>query len=242
MARPPGPRVNPRLSASQLADYLVAPTPVGQLGILRQAKNPGPNRPIIIQYYHARRAIAECLRDRAALNRVCAEAAQDLEDRRDDGTNGPLIRDDAQRCMDVIELFQRSANQMDVWGLEYLEPRVPSPALNINGVEISVSADAISRDNRRVPSRVGQAFIRCTIGTAGDAAENRRAEANTHLATIAHLHTRQYLSDLGDPHPQTSLVVDVSRQLVVRAPANSARRIANIEAACAMISAIWPTI
>lgn len=242
MARAPAPRANPRLSASQLADYLVAPTPVGQLGILRQAKNPGPNRPIIIQYQYARRAIAECLRDRGGLNRIVAATTLDLEHRRDDGTNGPLVRDDAQRCIDVLDLFQRSANQLDLWQSEYLEPRLPSPSLNINGVEISVAPDAIVRDQRRAPQRVGQAFIRCTIGGAGDAAENRRAEANTNLATIAHMHAQQYLGDLGQPHPQASLVVDVSREAIFRAPANSARRISNIEAACAMIAAIWPTI
>lgn len=240
MARPPAQRVNPRLSASQLADYLSAATPVGQLGILRQAKNPGPSRPIIIQYHHARRTIAECLRDRGGLNRIVANSITNLEDRRDDGNNGPLVRDDAQRCIDVIEVFQRASNVLDVWGPEYREPRQPSPPLNINGVEISVAPDALVIDNRR--ERVGQAFIRCTIGTAGEAAENRRAEANVNLATIAHMHTRQYLEDLGQPHPQTSLVIDVSRENVFRAPANSARRIANIEAACAMIAAIWPTV
>lgn len=213
---------------------------MAQLGILRQAKNPGPNRPIIIQYNHARRTIAECLRDRGAINRIVARSTAQLEARRDNGANGPLIRDDAQRCIDVISRFQLSANALDIWDLQYSEPRLPSPALNINGVEISVAPDAIVLDNRR--QRVGQAFIRCTIGTGGDAAENRRQEANVQLATIAHMHTIQYLSDLGQPHPQTSIVIDVSRETVFRAPVNSARRIANIEAACAMIAAIWPAV
>lgn len=240
MARTPAPRANPRLSASQLADYLSTATPVGQLGILRQAKNPGPSRPIIIQYSHARRCIAECLRDRGGLNRIVANSITSLDERKDDRANGPLIRDDAQRCIDVIEKFQRTSNVLDIWGVEYREPRLPSTSLNINGVEVSVVPDALVLDNRR--DRVGQAFIRCTIGSTGDAAENRRQEANVQLATIAHMHTTQYLSDLGQAHPQTSLVIDVSREQVFRAPANSARRIANIEAACAMIAAIWPTV
>lgn len=240
MARPPAQRVNPRLSASQLADYLSAASPVSQLGILRQAKNPGPSRPIIIQYAHARRTIAECLRDRPGLNRIVAEATLDLEHRRDNGSNGPLVRDDAQRCIDVIDTFQRASNALDLWGVEYREPRHPSPPLNIGGVEISVSPELIAIDGRR--GRVGQAFVRCTIGQGGEAAEGRRAEANTNLATIAHIHTQQYLGDLGQAHPQTSMVVDVSRENVYRAPANSARRIANIEAACAMIAAIWPNV
>lgn len=164
----------------------------------------------------------------------------ELEQRRDSGANGPLVRDDAQRCIDVIETFQRASNALDLWATEYREPRQPSQPLNIAGVEVSVAPELIAIDGRR--GRVGQAFIRCTIGQGGDAAEGRRAEANVNLATIAHIHAQQYLGDLGQAHPQTSLVVDVSRENVYRAPANSARRIANIEAACAMIAAIWPTV
>lgn len=156
--------------------------------------------------------------------------------------NGALVKDDAQRCIDVINLFQQAANELDLWDAGYAEPRLPSTSLNIAGVQISVAPDLILTSNRRDQVRVGQGFIRCTIGTAGDAAENRRAEANGHLATIAHLHTQHYLTDLGTPHAPTSIVLDVSRGSVVRGPVNSARRIANIEAACAMIAAVWPTI
>lgn len=242
MANPPATRQRPRLSAAQLADYLVSPSPVGQMGILRQAKNPGPNRPVMMQYAHARRAIAECLRDRGGINRIIARSVLDLEIRRDDGANGPLVRDDAQRCIDAVERFRGAANALEIWDADYLEPRLPSTSLNIAGVEISVAPDLIVTAARRNQTRVGQVFIRCAIGTAGDAAGNRRAEANGHLATIAHIHTSQYLADLGMPYAPASMVVDVQRENVIRGPVNSARRIANIEAACSMISAIWPNV
>jgi hypothetical protein len=38
------------------------------------------------------------------------------------------------------------------------------------------------------------------------------------------------------------MVIDVSREVVIRGPVNSTRRVANIEAACGMIAAIWPTV
>lgn len=212
------------------------------MGILRQAKYPGPNRPLIVQYQHAKRAISECLRNRAAMNRIVAQAVIDLERRRDDPATSPLLRDDAQRSIDVIQLFQRSANELELWQANYAEaPARPMP-LNINGVEISVYPDALALAQVRGDDRVGQVFIRCTIGQQGDAAENRRAEANSHLATIAHMHARDYLAHRGLPHAPTSIVLDVPRQLVVRGPANNARRIANIEMACTMIAALWPNI
>lgn len=235
-------RALPRLSASQLADYLVAPTPIGQLGILRQAKNPGPARPIIIQYQLAKRAIAECLRNRAQINQIVARTIYELEARRDNVANGPLIRDDAQRCIDVIEAFQQAQNRMDLWQHRYEEPTVPSPSMNISGVEVSVFPDIVASIQQRGVNRVGQVFIRCAIGQTTDVAENRRAEANSHLATIAHMHTMQYLQHLGSPHAPTSIVIDVPRQAIVRGPVNYARRVANIETACQMIAAIWPTV
>lgn len=212
------------------------------MGILRQAKYPGQNRPLIIQYQHAKKAISECLRNRAGMNRIAAQAITDLERRRDDPNSSPLVRDDAQRSIDVIELFQRSANELDLWQSNYAEPPARPAALNINGVEISVYPDALALAQVRGDDRVGQVFIRCTIGQQGDTAENRRAEANGHLATIAHLHATHYLGHRGTPHAPTSIVLDVPRQQVIRGPVNTARRIANIEMACTMIAALWPNV
>jgi hypothetical protein len=242
MAKTPVQRALPRLSASQLADYLVAPTSIGQLGILRQAKNQDSSKPMIIQYQIAKRAIAECLRNRVELNRIVARTVTELESRRDNGSNGPLVRDDAQRCIDVIQAFQQAQNQMDLWQHEYQEPNIPSPSLNINGVEISVFPNVVAAIQQRGQDRIGQVFIRCTIGQASDAAENRRAAANGHLATIAHIHTMQFLAHAGTPHAPTSMVIDVPRQVIVRGATNFANKVKNIEAACSMIAAIWPTV
>jgi hypothetical protein len=233
----------PKLSASQLADYLVAPTPIGQIGILRQAKNPSQSRPLVIQYQHARRCISAWLQEPASINRLAAAAITALQQRRDDPTSSPLVRDDAVRSISVIETFQRGVNALDLAGVHFEAPPTPSVSLTIAGVEVTVWPDAIARvTTRSGESRVGEVFIRCTIGPQSDGAENRRSEANGHLATIAHVHAATHMQHLGTPHSPTSMVIDVSRQTVVRGPANIARRVANIETACAMIAAIWPTV
>jgi hypothetical protein len=242
MANSPKQRVSPRLSASQLADYLVAPTPIGQLGILRQAKNPGPSKPMIIQYQLARRAISECLRNRSQINQIVAKHVTEWEARHANGSNGPLVRDDALRCISVLQSFQQAQNQMDLWQHDYQEPTNPSPSMNIKGVEISVFPDVVASIQHKGEGRVGQVFIRCAIAKEGDIHENRRSTANGHLATIAHMHTMQYLAHLGLPHAPTSMVIDVPRQAIVKGSPNYAQRVANIEAACIMIAAIWPTV
>ena len=112
----------------------------------------------------------------------------------------------------------------------------------ISGVEVSVWPDVIARATVRGVNRIGEIFIRCTIGAVGENAESRRAEANGHLATIAHMHTIKALSELGTPHAPSSMVIDVPRETVVRGSVNITRRVANIEAACTMIAAIWPRV
>ena len=142
----------------------------------------------------------------------------------------------------MIEVFQRSVNELDLSGVAFHPSPGRAEHLAINGVDVSVSCDAVAIANARSGVRVGQVFIRCAIGSEGDAAENRRADANGHLATIAHMHTALTLGDRGTPHATTSMVIDVPRRRVVRGPANSTLRVRNIEAACIMIAAVWPTI
>jgi len=154
-----------------------------------------------------------------------------------------LVRDDALRSIDVIEQFQRSANALDLADMRFDVAPSDSNSLDIEGVEISSWPDAIAYQTpRRGEIRVGEVFIRCAIGITGDAAQERRAEANRILATIAHIHASHTLSHLGEISPSASMVLDVLRGLVVRGPANATRRVANIEAACRMIAARWPTI
>ncbi|WP_172267234.1 hypothetical protein [Caulobacter sp. RHG1] len=239
MARPPV-RELPRLSASQLADYLAATSPIAQMAILRQAKNPGEARPLIIQYQLARQCISACLIEPETMNRTIAQAITSLEQRRDDAANRPLVRDDARRCIEVINTFQRSVNALGLWGGLRYEAAPQRPAsMMVSGVEISVYPDAIAH---RGGDRVGQAFIRCTIGGSNDSAENRRQEANSHLAVISHMHAVAHLGHRGTPHAPTSMTIDVPRQRVVYGPSSTTMRVRQVETACAMIAAIWPTI
>ena len=243
MARPPAIiRPVPRLSAAQLADYLAATSVLSQLGILRNAKYPGEARPLVIQYQHAKRGIAACLVTRENLNAIAAQAIVSLEQRRDDEANRPLIRDDARRSIEVIEIFQRSVNALDLANVRFEAAPARTENIEINGVEVSVSSDATVLSSSRAGDRVGQLFIRCAIGIEGDAADNRRADANQHLATVAHLHSVATLGHRGTPHSPTSLVIDVPRERVVRGPVSTTLRVRNIEAACSMIAAVWPGI
>jgi hypothetical protein len=234
-------RNNPRLSAAQLADYLVA-SQVVQLTILRQAKYPQSGKPLIIQYQHARRAISACLVAPSQAARIIGAAIADLEQRRDDSSSPPLVKEDAQRSIEVLNLFSRSVNARGIQEFHFDTPQ-KGGCLLISGVEVSVSPDAISlSQHRRDGARVGQAFIRCAVGGTSENAENKRSEANIHLATIAHMHAVETLEGRGIPHCPTSIVLDVPRSRLVTGPTGTAMRVRNIEAACSIIAAVWPTL
>jgi len=210
------------------------------MAILRQAKYPGEARPLIIQYQLAKACISACLIQPESINRTVAQAVTSLEQRRDDPANRPLVRDDARRCIEVIETFQRTVNALNLWaGVRYeAPPQRPAP-LTISGVEVSVFPDATAY---RGGDRMGEVFIRCTIGGNNDSAENRRLEANGHLAVIAHMHAVAHPSGRGVAHSPTSMTIDVPRARVVHGPASTTMRVRQIETACAMVAAIWPTV
>ena len=144
------------------------------------------------------------------------------------------------QSIEVIQTFQRTVNALDLADAMYHAPPAQPQSLAIQDVEVMVYPDAIAEVVRSGELLVGEVFIRCTIGGTGDAAENRRAEANGYLATVAHMHALQFHGHRGTPTPTVSRVLDVPRETVVRGTANPARRIRNIEDACRMIAAIWP--
>lgn len=221
---------------------MAAAGPLAQRTILRQAKHPGQNKPLIIQYQHARRAIGSSLQAPFEQNRILAGAVVALEQRRDDPVHSPLIRDDAMRSIEVIQTFERTINALDFGNARFDAPLTPAPPLVIAGVEISVWPDATTHIDNRSGERIGQLFVRCAMGSPGEAAGVRRAEANAHLATIAHMHAAGHLAHLGAVHAPCSMVLDVPRGNVIRGSSSVARRVANIEAACEMIAALWPQL
>lgn len=165
MARPPAQRVLPRLSASQLADYLVAPTPIGQMGILRQAKNPGPNRPLIIQYQHARRTIAECLRDRGGVNRIAAGAviAYRVRAREDDRKNG-IRRDNGRLGSCPERRVQAEARSQMTWNPELQKLlRQEDERRTLNTLPVS-APDLPEVDHFYACDKCGQAVDRRRLG------------------------------------------------------------------------------
>ncbi len=214
---------------------------LSQLAILRQAKYPGEARALIVQYQIARKGIAAALMSPSQEARILASTRVALEQRRDDPSSSPFVADDARRSIETVDAFERQRNLFDLGGVQFsIAPR--SDPLQVNGVEVSVVPDAVCTVSSRQGGRVGELFVRCAIGGQGEAAESRRIEANVHLATIAHMHAAANLEDLGTPYASASMVIDVPRGRLVRGPASIVNRTRNIEAACTMIAAIWPTI
>jgi hypothetical protein len=213
------------------------------MGILRQAKNPVQSKPLIIQYQYARKTIAACLQSPVEANRIIGASIAALEQKRDDMSSSPLIRDDADRSIDVINMFQRSVNALQLDGYRFSVATNQNGLIDVSGVEISVYPDAIAyAPARGGDMRVGAVFLKCTLGLTGDSAESRRTEANLHLATIAHMFALETLASMGTPHAPSSMVIDITRQTMARGPVNIKKRVDNIRAACDMIAAVWPRV
>lgn len=217
-------------------------SPSGQITILSNAKYLDSGKPKIVQYQYARSAIASFLISPTREAAILAQALTHLEQRQNDSALSAFARDDAKRSAELIESFQRSLNALDLQGNVFEQPPKNSSPLMINGVGVNVTPDAVVLGSYKQEERIGAAFLRLAKGADTEAADTARAAMFPILAALAHMHAATNLSDVGIAHAPLSLVIDVPRAEVCRASVNLTRRVANIEASCRIIAALWPTI
>ncbi|WP_107342007.1 hypothetical protein [Agrobacterium pusense] len=239
MARTPvAERVNPRISANDLALYMVS-SDTARMGILRRAKN--PQTAPIIRYKDARAAICAYLSDPVRNLRSLTAAETMLQQRHVDPSTSPLLREDASLSIQVLHATQQMQNQLGAYDF-HPAPR-DQEKLNIAGVEVSVRADLLVHGSSRTAEQIGSAMLRMTMDDAdNDAARERRRNMGLYVATLARLHTEQNISSNREPANRLCLSIDIQHGEVFVAPNANSRRVNDIENVCRMITAIWPSL
>jgi hypothetical protein len=234
-------RSKPGLSAYQLADFMTS-SPSGQITILKNAKYIDSGKPKILQYQIARAAIGQYLISPTRDMTIRSQALATLQQRQNDSALKAFAQDDAKRSIEAIETFQKSLNSLDLQGNVFEMPDKNATPLMIHDVAVSVQPDAIVMGSYKQEDRIGSAFLRLAKGAETEAADANRSAMFPLLAALAHLHTASNLKDVGVAHAPLSLVIDVPRGEVCRATTSLTRKVANIEASCRFIGALWPSI
>lgn len=231
-------RATPQISANDLALYMVS-TETGKLSIIRRHKY--PSKHVMLPYQNAKRWLsgfmADDLRDKVKL----AMAIEHFEQIAGDGSYSISKREDARRSKQAIETFYSAYNEFDLAKLVCKAPPDRLPPLMIAGVKVNVTLDLSTCVTLKKIDYEGGIIWRLTMPDDGESATSKRDEMGHFVAALAYLQVSDKRPLGREPLAKICYCLDVQHRQKFEARAGS-RRISNLEAACRMISSIWPSV
>lgn len=159
----------------------------------------------------------------------------------------PKAKDEALRCIEIIEIFERNENAMGLRSMALNAPPNFAP-LEIEGVMVSIQPDVLVDGGR---GRVGAGILR--VAKAPDAEDAKREETRRrrgevrremgrYLVAIQHMLLEAQGGALGTPDRDICFVADIRLGERIGPAADHAVRVRDIRAACAQIRRLWPTV
>jgi hypothetical protein len=226
----------PRISANDLARYMVA-TDTGKRGIIRRARE--STTPVRARYKDARHALRAVLCDAAGERRILASARDALEQRASDPSATDFMRDDAEKSLEVLAGYAEMRQQLA--GYDYVPAPRSQALLNLAGVEVSVYCDVLIHRTHRDEDQIGGALFRLTKSEEEetDRAADKRRDMGMYAATLVHMHIASSLAGTRKPHFGLCWSVDVQNRERHIAPRTYVSRMRNLEDACQFIAAMW---
>jgi hypothetical protein len=232
------------MSANALAMYMVA-SPDLQETILHDARYSRPpkvtaNRDAIsglIAYN------VDPLRDTATLEGVKAALSRKAAH----AETMPRARDEAKRCIEAIERFQRHENALGMRGMPLSEPPRLDPLL-IEGVALSIRPHVLMGADG---GRIGAGIVRvakspdpdsCKLEHTRQRRGDERREMNRYTVAMLHLLMEAQSGALGTPDRSLCFVADVRLGERTNAAADHTARIRALRGACSQIAKLWPLI
>lgn len=238
MARLPETRNEPRITANDLALYMVS-SDTARLGIIRRAKH--PQAPPIIRYRDVRPVVCNFLADdNRQVNRL-VQAEEMFARRMDDDAESSLRQDDARASIEVIRSTQGMANQLAAF--TFLAAPAQQNKLDLAGIEVSVRADLFVSAPLRGVQHNGVAVLRLTQDDADtDAARSKRRDMGLYVATLARMHIEQNFASREPISNRLCMSIDVQHGEAFQTPDANTRRRNDLENACRFISAMWASV
>jgi hypothetical protein len=237
-------RHEPRMSATALAEYLIL-RPNGQQNILHDCKFSRP--PIVTANGDAMRALRAYNQDPRRPQDMLLRVKDALTARAIGVGVKPKTRDEALRCIEIIELFERNENGLGLRSMALSEPP-KFQMIEIEGVMLSIHPDVLVSGGR---GRVGAGILRVAKAPDPDACKlpetrTRRGDQRREMARymVAMLQRLLEAQDgkLGIPDRNLCFVADVRLGERIGPAPDHTIRLRDIHGACAQISALWPSI
>lgn len=232
------PHVEPRITANDLALYMVS-SDTTRLSIIR--RNKYPSRPTVIPYQDAKRWLTKFLADPARDRVILADAVSFFQQRAGDASVSDLKRNDAQLSVKAIESFHLAYNTLGLGRVDFVVPSRRLAPLTIEGVQVSTTLDLVSHLSVKNEDFAGGIIFCLTQPSDSDAGKAKREAQGYFAATLAYLQVADKKPTGRKPLARISFSIDVQHQQAFQARAGS-RRISDLSSACRMIASIWPTI
>jgi hypothetical protein len=214
-------------------------THTAQMGIIKRSKF--PNVPPLIRYKDVRPIVCGYLTDLHRDVQALVIAENMFGQRAEDGSQSTLRQDDARQSIEVLRSLQGMSNRLA--SIRFTAAPKDQPHLNLSGVDVSARLDLFAHGASRNVEQVGGAILRLTQDDADtEVAAGKRREMGAYVATIARMHTERNMTLDVPVAARLCMSIDIRHGDTFLAPPGNARRITDIENACRMIAAVWPTI
>ena len=230
-------RAGPRISANELARYMVAGE-TGRIGIIRRSREAEPA--VTVRYAKVREDIRDYLCDSGRTSRHLAALHNKYVAMADDANLTSWAREDARMSVDVLASLGRMENQIS--GGSFIPAPAKQAPLMLQGVTVSVNLNVLMIRDRGAKSEVGGVLFRMTkADTETEAASAKRKEIGGFAATLAYMQVQNSLAADRTPHHQLCASFDIQCEDVHMAPRNYATKAKELENGCRFIAAMWDT-
>lgn len=226
---------DPRLSANQLGEYLIA-SPTRRKTIVRDAKF--PKTAMVARYEGARGGIADYLCDLGRKQGILFDAIDSIQTKLSDGEASDWKKNDCHLSIEAIQAFQHSYNSLGLNSIECRPVFGAQPKLSIEGVDVSVSLDATThRKDKKGNDIVGGVIL---LFSKAETSGTARKERCTTSAVLAAIFAEKFLSHYGKADPKICFSVDVFGGKSYKAPNTYKKKLDNMHTSCEEIALRWP--
>ncbi|MFC7048596.1 hypothetical protein [Emcibacter nanhaiensis] len=235
MNKTPSSYTKPRISANELALYMVS-SDTARLNIIERAHTK-PKAPII-RYRDVRPILCNYLSDRDRNVNRLIDAEAMFERRSQDPSQSPLMQNDASNSIDVLHSIQRMSNKLSPFNFSPAPDK--QPKLVISGVQVSVRADLYVQANIKGTMHSGGAILRMSQDDADTpTAKKKRQEMGFIVATLIRMHLDN--TNIGEIPIANKLCmsIDVQHGEAFQVPTANTQRQRNLESACQFIARQW---
>jgi len=229
-------RPEPRISAKQLAEYLISDQSK-QTTIIRDAKF--AKTAIVVQYKKARSAIPHAFTVNCLDINELSRRADEIE--REDTQNEWVQKDNA-RSAAALRLICQMGQHLNWKDAQRVHIR--EKYLNIGGVIVSVCPELTFSFVHQNAKKCGGLILNTTQNDDRTMARKsgNKYRMGDYLATLLFKLLLENAAKIGAPLNKKCMAVDIFRKEFYTAPASFQRLNRNIEDACGFIAARWPTI